>query len=249
MAVAINSIKYIPDLPAAKPLAPSDLLHISQAGMDGQLGLNALTAYLTNILHPVGSLLMSQRKGWNPNTLFPGQTWVRWAQGANLRGCADDESNIAGVTGADTMTLQGGHMPSHAHGVNIIAQSNGTHSHSGYTTTNGDHTHSAWTDTQGQHSHNLAMTGSDDGNSGGNSLPATGRDSLEVNTSHPIDYQGAHGHNVGIGAAGNHNHYLNINAAGEHGHNVVGQTGNAGSNVPFSIVPRSVFVACWVRTA
>jgi hypothetical protein len=80
------------------------------------------------------------------------------------------------------------------------------------------HNHSAWTDVQGDHSHSIqanyviAATSGFQGGQGG-----------WFNNSPNTSVNGAHGHNVGIGNAGNneaHTHGLSIYGDGSHAHNV-----------------------------
>jgi hypothetical protein len=80
------------------------------------------------------------------------------------------------------------------------------------------HNHSAWTDTQGDHAHSYsaALIGSGWYISGNANTQA-------ANTGQTTSVNGAHGHNVGVGNAGNneaHTHGLSIYGDGSHAHNV-----------------------------
>lgn len=245
MAVNIASIKYIPDLPGAKALAGSDLLHVSQSGVDGQLSLTALTTFINNATNPIGKLLFSPVKGFNPNTLFPGQKWIRFGQNRTIRVCADDENNINTLIGADSIALSGGHIPSHNHSVDIGTTVSGQHAHTGVTSGAGSHSHTAWTDAQGQHAHNFQFIYGDFRNTGAN-IPAGPGTGNVINLQ--TDAQGNHAHNVGVGAVGDHQHALYIDGAGMHAHEIHGATGYAGSGAAFGIVNASILVCCWQRT-
>lgn len=109
----------------------------------------------------------------------------------------------------------------HQHSGTTDAQGNHAHSISGSTNASGDHTHGAWTDAQGNHRHTMRYTGSQDGQSGGESLPANGRNATETAGDYAMDYAGNHAHNVGIGGGGNHAHSVSgsTSTAGNHAHN------------------------------
>ncbi len=144
----------------------------------------------------------------------------------------------------------------HNHTGTTDTQGNHAHSVSGSTNVTGNHGHSASTDAQGSHVHNIRYTGSADGHSGAQSLPANGRSSVETASSYAMDAAGLHGHNVSIGAngnhshtvsgststAGNHAHNLNINQAGNHQHSFT--TNATGSN---ETRPRNVAVLACIK--
>ena len=57
---------------------------------------------------------------WNPNTLFPWQTWERYAKGRTLVGVNESDSAFSTVNktgGAKTHKLTVNEMPSHNHAV------------------------------------------------------------------------------------------------------------------------------------
>lgn len=250
MAVTINTLKYIPDLPAAGALSSADLLHISQGNTDKQLTFTALQRYMADIIHPVGSLIYFGVKGKDPNLLFPGQTWVRYQAGRSIRVCLDNESNLGQVSGTDTITLTAAQMPAHTHAAAGLAMSSaGDHYHTGNTSTVGDHTHGAWTDVQGNHNHPGRFYVSNTSLDGG----ASNRRSWEVgrgyNGEDLIGYAGAHSHNVGMNGAGSHYHSFTTNTTGNHVHNISGNVASSGSNGSIYIVPSTISVACWIRNA
>lgn len=130
-----------------------------------------------------------------------------------------------------TGTTNGG--GSHNHSGTTDAQGNHAHSVSGSTGGAGNHSHSAWTDAQGQHNHAVPI---EPGNGPRSSQVIAGSQwgggRQNNNTNAGTSYDGAHAHNVGIGAvgdhahsvsgststAGNHAHNLTINAVGDHTH-------------------------------
>ena len=68
---------------------------------------------IVNALFPVGSLYMSI--GVNPNTKFPGTTWVRQTGGVLYMGANSAEEGQS--TGSDTVTLTTNNLPRHRHTV------------------------------------------------------------------------------------------------------------------------------------
>ena len=118
----------------------------------------------------------------------------------------------------------------HAHSISGSTNASGDHIHGAWTDAQGNHTHRSWTDAQGNHRHNIRYTGSQDGQSGGESLPANGRNAVETAGDYAMDYAGNHSHNVGMDAAGNHGHNIGMNGAGNHAHSVSGSTSAAGNH-------------------
>lgn len=270
MAVTINTLKYIPDLPAASAAAGGDLLHLSQGNTDKQLTLTQLARFINDLANPVGSMMFFATKGKNPNTLFPGQTWVRYGAGRSIRVCADNESNLGAAIGQDSIALSTNELPYHNHSSgSLVVTGDGSHIHDGYvdgvgdhahsawTDAQGNHTHRAWTDAQGAHQHNFSFIYGDFRNTGANipAGPGTGnvinlQTDVQGNHAHNVgmDAAGNHGHNVGIGASGAHNHHFRVGGGG-HSHGVGGATAFNGAGAAFGIVPATICVAAWQRTA
>lgn len=292
MAVTINTLKYIPDLPAASAAAGADLLHLSQGNTDKQLTLTQLARFITNLTQPIGAMMFFATKGKDPNVLFPGQTWVRYGAGRHIRVCADNEANLGAAIGSDAIQLTGNELPAHAHGAaGLTITGDGQHIHDGYVDGVGDHAHSAWTDAQGNHTHRawtdaqgqhghrawtdvqgehqhsfLAAGGTGSGagiligvkefETGAGPIHPAGAHSHNVGMdaaglhSHNVgmDAAGNHGHNVGIGGAGAHNHHFRV-GGGAHTHGISGATAISGTGAAFSIVPATICVAAWQRTA
>lgn len=266
MAVTINTLKYIPDLPGAKALSGTDQLHISQSGVDGQLTISALMTYINDKAQPVGKLMFSPIKGFNPNTIFPGQRWIRFAQGRTIRVCKDDESDINTYAGADNISLQGGHMPAHSHAVHGATTISGNHVHGGTTSAagahnhggatigGGAHDHSAYADGVGDHQHTVPSSpGIGQGQTGGPNSVQQSAGAVVTSPSgghtHGIHVNGVGDHAHGINSVGDHAHGLNIDVNGAHQHEVHIESTVAGSGAQFSIVNAVVFVNCWQRTS
>lgn len=277
MPIDINAIKYIPDLPAAKALSDGDLLHISQGGVDGQLTLRALEVWLNDKMHPLGQLLFFGIKGRNPNTLFPGQTWIRVGQGQTFRGCQDNETDLGTNAGSDSVSLAAANIPGHSHSVSITTGAGGAHGHTITVAAGGAHAHTASTAGGGAHGHTASTA------SNGNHYHEYGGDD-QLNIMGAIysrmagwydadsdnDHQakwyktnttGAHTHGVTVAGVGNHTHGVTVNTAAAHAHSasasqqaahthsVNGTTGSTGNGSGFSVLNKVTYIAAWRRTA
>lgn len=62
----------------------------------------------------VGELFITS-KNIDPNTKYPGTTWVYLGEGLNLRTGKADGSDVGTTTGSDTVTLAAGNLPAHTH--------------------------------------------------------------------------------------------------------------------------------------
>lgn len=82
---------------------------------------------IVNALFPIGSLYMSI--GVNPNTKFPGTTWVRQTGGVLYMGANSAEEGTS--TGSDTVTLTTSNLPRHRHSVTPTGSVSSTASTSG----------------------------------------------------------------------------------------------------------------------
>lgn len=244
MTIDINSIKYIPDLPGAKPLSGSDILHLNQQSVDVQLSLTALAAFLADVVHPIGSLIAFGDKNKDPNTIFPGQTWVRLAGQRSLRVCKADESDLGTLFGSDALTLTTAMLPAHDHpldsaGATAATVTAGRHGHASTMGSAGNHNHGQnQTQVAGNHVHGASI-----GAAGGHDHEYVGDDNLgrdggAIETGrqagrydadsdqsrwakyYKVSYVGDHAHTVSIGAAGDHTHQFNLNADGNHVHSL-----------------------------
>lgn len=186
MAVTIDNLLSIPDLPDAAALSDSDLFHVNQANTDAKASLLALTVWMMDKAHPTGSLFLTGVKGLNPNTLFPGQTWVRAAgAGRQIRICADDESNFGTLAGSDTVSITAANLPSHTHSFSATTGGSGGHTPAGSISQGGAHTHSFSATTSGSGGH-------------------TPSGSANSNGAH------THGFSATTGSAGAHTHLISI---------------------------------------
>ncbi|MFJ3374838.1 phage tail protein [Pseudomonas sp. NPDC086112] len=104
-------------------------------------------------------------------------------------------------------------MMLHSHAHTASAAAVGDHVHSAWTDAQGNHAHSAWTDAQGAHAHNIP--GSVHSSGGGVSVDGN---PIGATFTVPTSVDGAHAHNVGIGAAGNHTHHIGVGGGGHHTH-------------------------------
>ena len=109
--------------------------------------------------------------------------------------------DIGDTGGANSLTLTSGQLPSHSHGVgNLVADSGGSHSHTGSTSNVGNHTH----------------TGA---NTAGTLLTSA---NLSTNNGFKVT-------SGNTGAAGSHSHNITLDTGGAHSHTVSGNTGSQGS--------------------
>jgi microcystin-dependent protein len=241
MAITIDGLLSLPDLPSAGQLATTDLLHVNQNAVDAKLSLLAITAYMMDKARPVGDIFWSSKKGVNPNTLFPGQTWGRLAgAGRQVRICANDESNLGSTGGSDTLVITAGNLPSHTHTYSGTVDGGGGHTPLGDIATAGVHTHTVniTTDSSGAHSHSvsgtisgdgshghlLLLTDTDDGSAGHDSKPAGGvaTSNPDISSNSAVRFDNSeHGHAFRNGQTNN---------VGAHTHIVNGTTGQAGGH-------------------
>lgn len=70
-----------------------------------------LVRHLVNMMHPVGSVYLSL--SGDPNSLFPGTTWVRQTGGVLYMSNSDSDNGVA--VGSDSKTLVEANLPSHTH--------------------------------------------------------------------------------------------------------------------------------------
>ncbi len=244
MAINIDQIKYLPDLPAAGAVSLTDLLHVSQAGSDRQLTIDALMRFMDNRAHPVGQIMIFGTAA-NPNTLFPGQTWVRTLVDESFRGCNSTGSNLNTTLGADAVTLIANNIPAHTHPVNLTTSTAGNHTHNAFSDPNGNHQHYFTTSTNGNHNHNFPLT--DDRSSSGRADGGNtrGYDGLQYTSD-----AGNHSHDGYTNWQGEHTHAIGVQAAGNHQHTLTGNTGNnTTTTAAFNNVPLTRRVAAWIRTA
>lgn len=260
-------LKYLQDLEAAGGVAATDLMHVSQSGLDRSVTVSVLMRFMTDAFFPVGSVML-RSDAKNPNAMLPGTTWVRLAAGRNIRIAAENGSDVLNIGGADEVTLTTNNLPAHSHAFqngstnqagnhthNVWTGNAGAHAHSAFTDAQGNHAHRAWTDAQGEHTHSFPMTN----DTGGTGRPDGGNPNKYDGDGY-TNSAGNHSHNVGMDAAGNHGHNITVNGVGDHAHaaamdergahthTVTGTISNTGNNASFSVVNAYVNLAAWRRT-
>lgn len=186
----------------------------------------------------VGELFISA-KNIDPNTKYPGTTWVYLGEGLNLRTGKADGSDVGTTTGADTVTLAAGNLPAHTH---TIGGSTGNSAAANATTSSFDYgtkTSSAFdygtktSASSGAHTHTLSGTAASAGdhshaqrawkNGGGGNGVYIDRNVFNTNgnvdTSSSTVNAGAHTHTISgtAASAGAHTHTV---AIGSHTHTV-----------------------------
>lgn len=80
------------------------------------------TARIIDWVYPIGSVVASVNSDFNPNNLYKGQTWVRFAGGRTLVGYSSDEysNEVLKTGGESTHKLTVEEMPRHRHNVNDV---------------------------------------------------------------------------------------------------------------------------------
>ena len=71
---------------------------------------------LIDLIYPIGKVESTTNEKWNPNTLFPWQTWERYAKGRTLVGVNESDSSfdtVGKTGGAKTHELTVNEMPKH----------------------------------------------------------------------------------------------------------------------------------------
>lgn len=252
-------LKYLQDLEAAGSIVATDLMHVNQNGLDRSFTVSVLMRYITDLLHPVGSVIFRADSA-NPNNLYPGTTWVKVAAGRTIRTASESGSDILSTGGNDSVALDGNNLPSHSHSFtngwaatsgnhthNTWTGGAGNHTHGAYTDAQGQHGHRAWTDAQGQHQHgngirNPANYGGSGGLWGvrgiGLGSGAWAQGGGQTGSESLTSADGNHSHNVGMDAAGLHGHNVTINGVGDHAHAVgMDGAGNHNHTVTGTITP------------
>lgn len=220
----------------------------------------AVTAVRPIDAWPIGSVFITA-SNTDPATLLGGGTWER-IQGKYL--LASSSSYTAGNSyGSMTKTLAVANLPSHTHGFT--------------TGSSGAHTHTASTGSAGNHSHtrgSMNITGTFSGvgqhyNPGSGDIRenvVTGAFYRVNTTNNPSqgvrigqsgdaqrdDYFGFDASRTGVwtgstSTTGAHTHSVTVNSGGAHTH--TGTTNSTGSGTAFSVMPESIAVNVWKRTA
>ena len=204
----------------------------------------AVTAVRPIDAWPIGSIFITA-SSTNPATLLGGGTWVQ-IQGKYL--LASSSSYTAGNTyGSMTKTLSVANLPSHTHG--FTTGSAGSHSHTASTGSAGNHSH-----TRG----NMEITGyhdaadDDTGYSGGafyfsNRTTTHNWQSPGGESNAVVNFKASRSWTGSTSTTGAHTHSVTVNSNGAHTH--TGTTNGTGSGTAINIMPESIAVNVWQRTA
>ena len=196
----------------------------------------AVSGAVSGIVPGVGELYITKTEN-DPHVKYPGTIWVKLPPGVTLRTAAADNSDLGDTVGADTVTLNTGNLPAHAHNIGGSTGSGGSAS-----ATSGSYDPpSISSGGGGAHSHTVdAQTNIDpydenenDGDGNVMSRLATLTTSDAADHTHTVD-QPAHSHSMAIPA---------------HSHTLPAATQNTGSGTAFNIIPKSLIVNIWERTA
>lgn len=206
-----------------------------------------------DLFFPVGTIIYRDSEQ-NPNTDYPGTTWVEFGGGRVLM--SRNATYARGWTGgAATHTLSWAEMPAHTHTVNppntLTGNNNQGHTHSGSTgNESATHTHSGTTNgVNANHTHPQSggVLTSGTGVGGGTSYAVvwnawTGNNSVDHLHGFTSGGQSAnhtHGFTTG-GASSAHNHYVDIAPFA---------SDSAGSSAAHNNIQPSIAVVVWKRTA
>lgn len=217
----INGLKTFSSVPACPAADSSE----DSTKIPNTAWVRAILREAVLAAHPVGSYYMSE-SSTSPAVIFGGGTWER-VKGRMLIGADDVTYTVGAQGGSSTHIITTSEMPSHSHGASTAA--------------NGAHSHSAWTDAQGGHDHGRGTmeiwgkfyghcvgynTGRGEGafggfrygdraSGGGYGGMSAGWDFYASrHWTGRTTWGGSHGHNVGIGNAGNHAHTVTVSANG-----------------------------------
>ena len=205
----------------------------------------AVTAVRPIDAWPIGSIFITA-SSTNPATLLGGGTWVQ-IQGKYL--LASSSSYTAGQSyGSMTKTLVTANIPNHTHG--FTTGSAGSHSHTAGTGSAGNHSH-----TRGS----MDITGtfraleSYGGVGASGAFYLTGRSSVGYSAGSQSEnfyenaFQASRSWTGSTSTTGAHTHSVTVNANGAHTH--TGTTNGTGSGTAINIMPESIAVNVWQRTA
>ncbi len=202
---------------------------------------------------PVGSIFMTMSNS-NPNTLLGGGTWTK-IQGKYL--LATSSSYTAGNTyGSMTKSLSVSNIPGHTH--SFTTNEKGAHTHTASTSSAGNHSHTRGSmNITGQfpgtcdnlRSDNTGAFGgafyraSSEGNKTGDDADKKSASVVKFNAARD---SGAYWTGT-TNSTGAHTHDVTVNSNGAHTHG--GTTNSTGSGTAFNIMPESIAVNVWRRTA
>lgn len=198
---------------------------------------------------PVGSIFITA-SSTNPATLLGGGTWVQ-IQGKYLL-AASSTYTLGNNYGSMTKSLVVANIPNHTH--SFTTGSAGNHNHSASTGSAGNHSH-----TRG--SMNITGTFGTGGltpmlykgdtsgafyNSGTNGHKYGDTNTAEDRTS-MVTLDASRNWTGATSTTGAHTHSVTVNSNGAHTHS--GTTNGTGSGTAFNVMPESIAVNVWQRTA
>lgn len=213
----------------------------------------AVTAVRPIDAWPVGSIFITMSNS-NPSTLLGGGTWTK-IQGKYLLATSSGYT-VGSSYGSMTKTLVTANIPSHTHG--FTTGSAGSHSHSASTASAGNHSHTRGSmEIEGSirsTDNNEPLTFADKfttsgalsvGNKGSDIGGLSGIVAGDYYNS--ISFKASDGWTGSTSTTGAHTHSVTVNSNGAHTH--TGTTNSTGSGTAFNIMPESIAVNVWRRTA
>ena len=213
----------------------------------------AVTAVRPIDAWPVGSIFITA-SSTNPATLLGGGTWTQ-IQGKYLL-AASSTYTLGSSYGSMTKTLSTSNLPSHTHG--FTTGSAGSHSHTASTASAGNHSHTRGNmNITGQFPGTCDNTRADNtsvfsgafyraasaGNKTGNDADKVAASVIKFSANRD---SGAYWTGT-TNTTGAHTHTVTVNSNGAHTH--TGTTNSTGSGSAFNIMPDSIAVNVWQRTA
>lgn len=199
----------------------------------------AITAFRPLDAWPIGSLFITV-SNTNPAVLFGGGTWEQ-IQGKYLLASSNDYT-VGNTYGSMTKTLTVANLPVHTH--SFTTDSAGVHTHTASTETAGNHAH-----TRGSMNITGTFTNTDD-------RYATGafyvtNDTVGTDTGERpqwvYGFDASRSWTGSTSTTGAHTHSVTVDSDGAHTH--TGTTNGTGSGTALNIMPESIAVNVWKRTA
>lgn len=253
MSTTTTRFSFTKPTPGGDANTWGDLLNANWDALDALLQSKA---QIVDFVYPVGTVIVRGTAA-DPNTDYPGTTWVLDAQNRAIVGAGISHA-LGSEFGADNYDLTIDNIPSHTHGFSATSGAGGGHSHTSGNLANsnaGAHSHSVSgsTSNTGNHEHIVRQTvvqRASGGLGSGDTVVSNGGD-RQANTS----TTGAHSHNVSGNTSntGSHGHNINgsVAAVGNHTHSVSGTTDATGAATVTAVPldqPSKAF-NIWRRTA
>ncbi|AWN08656.1 tail collar fiber protein [Erwinia phage Faunus] len=170
----------------------------------------------------------------NPNTAFPGTTWMQITDAATIR--AVGNASIGNTSGADDVTLTVNQLPSHSHSWSGSVADTDLGNRETWDTDLG----TKYTEYAGQHSHQGGMAGP---GAAWDSNYIVGSDNDSRRNRNYTTDNGNHQHPIVLGT---HRHTFSL---GLHAHGVTGSNQNTGGGQSFSVTGKVRGYGVWRRSA